>query len=297
MFRIGFEPKRLVLGCYIDLTFVFRDHTPLSALQLIDPRFGRPTTWGFFDPASLNNNPEHYSERGENSLEICAWLASAYSVTGTALYRDTFWDLVTHHGYARNALNNKIDGSTDENHSDTELMFLAYHALYYANQRLPAAHPRKAELERMTALFDAGLERAWLLARDERSPLWLGIYAGTAGFVAGAAKRGQATRAAAPSGASAADVAAAAWSLRRWAVDLVNWPVNATGRLDTVVQPFVVRGSTSAPLMRDIRPPAERTTSQWNNDPFAIADGSGYSEYQPSVWTLPYWLMKFNGLI
>jgi hypothetical protein len=249
--------------------------------SLIDPRTGKPTTWGFFGPEALNNDPDHYSERGENSLAFCGWLASAYSITGDVKYKTAFWDLVNNHGYVQNALNVKIDGSTDENHSDTELMFLAFHSLYYSYQRLPATHPRKAELKAMVSLFDASLERAYLLARDERSPLWFGVYAGTAG----------------KSKAHMSDAVAATWSLRHWAPDLINWQIDASIRQDTVIQPFYLRQSVDAELMRDIRPPSERVSSQWNNDPFAVHDGNGYTEVQPSVWTLPYWMMRHNQLI
>ena len=132
----------------------------------------------------------------------------------------------------------------------------------------------------MVQQFDESLARAYQLARDERSPLWFGVFAGTAG-----------------KSPQAGDAQAASWSLRHWAPDLINWPVDASTRLDTVVQPFFLRNSQDTKLMRDIRPPAERTSSQWNNDPFVLQDGGGFSEYQPSVWSLPYWLMNFNGLI
>ena len=35
------------------------------------------TTWGFWNPEELNHNPDHYSERSLNSLQIITYLAAA----------------------------------------------------------------------------------------------------------------------------------------------------------------------------------------------------------------------------
>jgi hypothetical protein len=107
-------------------------------LYLVDPSTGQHTTWGFWNPALVNDDPEHYSERGLNSLQILSYLATAYSVTRRALYRDTFNKLVVQHGYVLNAMNVKIDNPDDDNHSDNELISLAYHALFYAWRRVSA---------------------------------------------------------------------------------------------------------------------------------------------------------------
>ena len=107
-------------------------------LYLIDPSTGQPTTWGFWNPKEVNGDPEHYSERGLNSLEICAYLSTAYSVTRRAVYKDTFLKLITEHGYLLNTMNVKIDNPDDDNHSDNELITLAFHALFYSWQRISA---------------------------------------------------------------------------------------------------------------------------------------------------------------
>ncbi len=83
---------------------------------LIDPTTGKPTTWGFWGPKELNDNPERVSERGLGSLQILAWLTAAYSITGNATYHDLFWSLVNDHQYDKNTGNVKIDSTTDENH-------------------------------------------------------------------------------------------------------------------------------------------------------------------------------------
>lgn len=49
---------------------------------------GERTMWGFWDPEDLNNNPEYYSEKCLNSMEILSFLAVAYKYTGNEKYSD-----------------------------------------------------------------------------------------------------------------------------------------------------------------------------------------------------------------
>lgn len=107
-------------------------------LYLVDPSSGLHTTWGFWNPKEVNGDPAHYSERGLNSLEILSYLATAYSVTRRPLYKDTFNKLVVQHGYVLNTMNVKIDNPEDDNHSDNELITLAFHAMFYSWQRISA---------------------------------------------------------------------------------------------------------------------------------------------------------------
>jgi hypothetical protein len=97
---------------------------------------GRPTHWGFWNPTLVNDDPEHYSERGANSIGILAYLASAFSITGDQRYQLKFWDLANNFGYLYNAVNGKVDNPVEDNHSDNELIFQTYHILCYALQRL-----------------------------------------------------------------------------------------------------------------------------------------------------------------
>ena len=62
-------------------------------MYLIDPTTNKPTLWGFWNPSEVNDNPEHYSERGTNSLGALAYLASAYSVTRNHVYKKAFQNL------------------------------------------------------------------------------------------------------------------------------------------------------------------------------------------------------------
>ena len=42
---------------------------------------GTRTHWGFWNPENLNDDPQYYSERYSNSIEILAYLAVTYRYT------------------------------------------------------------------------------------------------------------------------------------------------------------------------------------------------------------------------
>jgi hypothetical protein len=251
-------------------------------LYLIDPSTGVPTAWGFWNPEEVNGNPEHYSERGTNSVGILAYTASAYSITHDEKYKKTFWDLAVNHDYLSNALNGKIDSPTEDNHSDNELFFQAYHIATYALQRLKGQEGSAlyAEVEEMVSALLPSMQRTFALIGGEKSPLWLGIYAGTGG------------QEVCPTA-----VSSAVWTLRHWAVDLIEWPISNDERWDLTASPFFSRDSTD-PIMIQIRPPSERAARKWNTDPFSLQDqDSGMSEEYPANWRFPYFLMRYNKLI
>jgi len=137
----------------------------------------------------------------------------------------------------------------------------------------------QAEMWEMASLVLPAFERTWLIIGAEYSPLWTAIYAGVAAQKV-----------------SSAALSHSVWSLRHWAIDLINWPLQNGDRWDVAPEPFYSRDSTK-PIMRQIRPPSERVSSHWNNDPYAIDAGSGMDEYEPSVWRLPYFLMLHYKLI
>ena len=252
-------------------------------LYFIQPATGKRTLWGFWNPKEINDEPEHYSERGTNSLEILGWLAQVYSVTGTQKYADKFWELVNDHKYVQNTLNVKIDSAIDENHSDTELIMLAYHALYYAYERLPEGHERKAAVWAMVEPLVPSLQRTFLLLKGELSPLSLGIYAGVAA-------QGKYL--------TAADKQAAVWSLRHWQMDNINWSIHGSQRMDLDISGHFLARLSDRPIMRHIRPPQERQSSEWNIDPFDVdPPAQGNAEYEPGVFLLPYYICAYHGLV
>jgi hypothetical protein len=251
-------------------------------LYLIDPTTSQPTTWGFWNPDAVNNDPAHYSERGANSLGILAFLASAYSLTRNTDYKSKFQELAWKHGYVRNALNVKIDNPDDDNHSDNELITLTFHTLFYAWHRISDVdEPNfKKEMWDLVAPLRPAAERTWDIIGSEFSPLWTAVFGGLIDL---------------PISQNYIDWSV--WTLRNWAADLVDWPIDQSQRLDVDKTPFTVRDQADAPIIRQIRPPSERQMTHWNNDPFIIKIGGGYSEFEPAIFRLPYFIMRFHGLL
>lgn len=253
-------------------------------LYLIDPSTGKPTTWGFWNPKLVNEDPSHYSERGTNSLGILAYLVSAYSITADEKYSKMFWNLGLNYDYIYNVNNAKVDNPAEDNHSDNELLFQTYHILFYSLRRLqnnPSLQSQEIEREvtAMVEVLKPSIERLWCIVQGEKNPLWLGIYAGAAGMKV-----------------LEEDISDAAWTLRRWSIDMIAWPVDNSLRWDVTLSPFYGRDSTD-PLMRQILPPSERSTQKWNSDPFKYGGGSGYSEEYPGIFNMPYFIMRYYGLI
>ena len=119
-------------------------------------------------------------------MEICGRLALLYSITGKPYYKEHFWALVQDHQYDYNVANAKIDSAVDENHSDTELLMLAFHSMFYSLWRLDHGQTTmggaevREEVAEMMATMESGIQRTWQLLKGELNGLWLGIYAGTA---------------------------------------------------------------------------------------------------------------------
>ena len=254
---------------------------------LIDPTTGQRTLWGFWNPKELNYEREHYSERPTNSLGILAYLASAYSVTRKHIYKKKFNELVENFNYVQNCLNEKIDNPDDDNHSDNELMSVTYHILFYAWHRLPASTideiTFKNEVKEMRDLLLPSALKVWKLIGSEFNPLWTSIYLGLGGL---------------KDRVESADlyIERSVHTLRRNALDLVDWPVDHSVRADITLTPFHVRDK-DWDTIKEVLPPDQRPTTHFNADLFAAVTGSGMQEYDPSVFRLPYYMMRFYGLL
>ena len=135
----------------------------------------------------------------------------------------------------------------------------------------------------MVQAVNPSLERMWTLVESERSPLWLAMYGGACGRPE-----------------SPQQVQTAAWSLRHWALDLIDWPVDNTVRYDTTPSPYYPRDAdpeTSEHTIREIIPPSERATRKPNSDPYEPKNGSGNGEEAPWVFALPYYMLKYYKML
>ena len=224
---------------------------------------GKPTRWGVWAPEKLNDDPEWAFERGLNSLQIISFLSAAYHVTEDAKFRDALQSLFTQHGYAHNTINQKITLPYEDNHSDDELAYLPYYALFQTN---PA--------KRYQPIFEASLERTWNHVAQHKSSLWAIITS-----VCLEPKR----------------MEDALWSLREWPLDPIDWPVPAVHRLDVSLDRYPDR--FGKPQITQLLPPDERRLQRWNGNPYRVEGGSGAAALDPGAWLLPYWMARYHELI
>ena len=258
------------------------DHILDNGLVYFGPD-GKRTTWGVWDPPSLNHDLRRIGDRGLNSLEILSFLATAGHITRDARYEAAARELIEQHAYAANTVFQKVAWPPEAvNHSDDELAFLAYYPLLRYERD---AKRREAYL--------ASLRYAWSIERPERSPLFNLIYG--AGLQserhADPAKRPQAGLV----DAAAYDRDACLAWFRDVPVDTVSWTIRNSDRRDVVLGPPDDQGRrrSATPL-----PVGERRVMKWNGDPYVLDGGEeGRVRDDGAFILLPYWLGVYHRLL
>jgi len=236
---------------------------------------GKHTTWGIWNPDYLNDNPDWYDERGPNSMQILSWLLTAYNKTGEQLFMDSYRQLTEQHGYAINIVNQKITQPSDDNFSDDELAHLPYFTYLWSERR------------DLDAAFARSINRARKILRGEKSSLWNMIYAVALSRLGADAQGGMEV--------DPNLLEDAAWTLRTWPTEQIQWPVSNLARQDQLRSPYLTRSNTAQSLR--LFPYDENSMYRWNGNPYEYGSGSGQTEYDPSAWLLPYWMGRYYGFI
>lgn len=252
-------------------------HIVKNDLYLIDWD-GKPTRWGRWNPVYVNSFPPMIGDRKLNSSNIIGMLQTAYRFTGKEKYMETALSLMKEHGYLENLMKpfseiGLAPGDADDlsrllsdgwNHSDDEMYFLGYWGLYrYALNDTLKNRYREAILDHHDT------------ERPEREGLW-NIMA----YVAG--EKGH-------------DPEDAAWYLKEYPVDLIEWDVRNSHRKDITLAEPNFRNQTTA----EVLPPDELRIARHNANRF-IPDGGngGTSEMSAGdIWLLPYWMGRYLGVI
>jgi hypothetical protein len=230
--------------------------------------FGNHTQWGRWDPPYVNYNPGAYDARGLQSLQIAAFLLSAARLTGKDEYLTAWTYLAQEQGYDINLINQDITIPDDTNFSDWELAAVPLLTLLRLKGDLAA---------RVSARECAA--RTHRINRRERSSLFLAVYAiGN------------------PDDTDA--IEDALWTLRTYPVSQINWPVRNSQRMDIIDSRDKTRMNTKQ--IRELLPYNENGLLRWNGNPFSyqtIDGGSGLTEYDPTGFLLPYWLLRYLNVL
>jgi hypothetical protein len=242
------------------------NHILDNRYQLVD-RDGERTRWGWWGPDAIWDDPD---ETGLRALHMLSHLRVALHLTQQpalrARYRAAYDDLIGTHRYHLLTRNQKIMVPGSINHSDDELAFLSFYPLLrYEND--PG----------LLTVYRQSLERSWRIERPERNPLWNFIYAAGAG--ATEFDRGESVR-----------------TLQEIPMDLVQWTVRNSHRLDVPLDPAPDRHERRQALV--VLPYDELPMSKWNGNPYRVDGGNGgRTEDDGAYFLLPYWLGRYHGLI
>jgi len=246
------------------------DHIVRHNWYLIDYD-DKPTQWGRWHPEYVNRFPRGVGDRRLNSIEIIAFLQTAYHFTSKDLYRQKAFELLHDHGYLDNitapvkGLSRVpgIDLTTEWNHSDDELAFLSYWNLY-----------RYAFTPELREQYRRAIRDHWGIERPEKNPLWNFLYAAT--------------------GAEEFDLEESIWSLKEFPLDTISWTIRNSPRQDLEpVAPNFRHQSTKSVL-----PPDERPMSKYNGNAFQLDGGDGgREEFSGDIFLLPYWLGRYLDVI
>lgn len=240
------------------------DYIVDNGYQLIDWD-GKRTTWGFWDPKSLNDSPLHYIECGLNSLQMLSFLKVAHAVTGDQKYEDHYRKLILEDGYLNNILLSKKVFPDENNHSDDQLGFVAWY---------PILQLEKDPRVRRALL--SGVRRHYEVVKPEQPSFYTFVYATVD-----------------PAGA---DIAGAVENLRQIPTDRRQWAMKNSQRADVHFSP--VPNRFGKPVLSHVLPVDERHFDKWNGDPYLPDEGGdGTREDDGAAYLLPYWMGRFHGFI
>jgi len=254
----------------VDLMDSIMDHIVRNDWYLVDYD-GKPTLWGRWNPEYVNKFPRQVGDRRLNSAEIISFLQAAYHFTGKETYRQKAYELMAEHGYLDNIMIPVreigrvpgIDLTTEWNHSDDELAFLSYWNLY-----------RYAFTDELRRKYRAAIRDHWQMERPEKNPLWDFIYAAT--------------------GANDFDLEDSIWWLREFPLDMIGWTVANSHRRDIERLATNFREQST----KTVLPPDERPMGKHNTNGFHLDGGDGgRREYSGDIYTLPYWMGRYLGII
>ncbi|CBY23617.1 unnamed protein product [Oikopleura dioica] len=251
---------------------------------------GIPTKWGHWDPYSVNQDMDRYSERGLNSLQILTYLSAAevlvkkYGMTAKNDYMAHFDYLYNGENYKRNLGNVKLQATSEDNYSDDEQQFLAYYLFYFTVLR--DSHLSSLDDETI-AVFKDSLYKTWKHVSYSENSVMAGVALAMLGDELSEADKDFTKK-------------ILVKDLVRMPISQVTWDFDATPgttRKDMYLDPNIDRwGDVGSHVTLPI-PKDEQAYLQWNADPFMFTGSGGNREYPGTLYLLPYWLARYQNIL
>ncbi|MCA9099077.1 MAG: hypothetical protein KDA36_11845, partial [Planctomycetaceae bacterium] len=248
---------------------------------------GKPTRWAHFSPNDLNRKPAWVSERGMNSYAMLTYLSIAHHITGDQKYRDIYIKLAMDHGFGMNGMSQYkwIPGSHSPGHQPGDnLTFMNYyHLLRYETDPT------------LLSMYYFAIDRHWSFEKYERNSFTNFIYA--------ACCRGKIRKDnwrevdLSPPAKCYED---AVDTLKRYPLDLVEWPMSNAHRIDML--PLEGEDREHAKIGSGIDghafPIDERHEIYWDWDPWKLGSNNQGMVLRPGFhYLLAYYMGRFHGFI
>eukprot|EP00762_Andalucia_godoyi_P005662 ANDGO_06469.mRNA.1 hypothetical protein len=235
---------------------------------------GKPTKWGVWDPALINNVPFWYDGRGLNSLQMLAWCLVGLKHSGDDMFVDAIQFLVDSGQYDVNILNTMVTVPEDYNHSDDELTFWNYVTFAHGLHENPYLSRVPSHLR---SYFFQSLIRSYRFINREKPSLYTAMFYYMFDLLQEPVPRYMDRN---------EHLAAARSKLARYPRDLVDWPLDETLRIDVRID---YRRDRDNRLQSAYAFDSEtRSCLWWNCSPFELTGGSGTGEDAGTVWLLPF---------
>lgn len=239
------------------------DHIERNNFMLVDFD-GKPTTWANWSPESLNNDDRWVWERGVNSLELLAFIKTAYHMSGKKHYDELYMQMIKKYHYALNAAQHKVkDGHTC--HIDDNLGFLAATTLL-----------RLEDNPDIRRLILMGMEHHFEYEKIERTPLWNFMYAA---FTGRDSCLGDAVQA-----------------MRELPLSLIKYETVNSNRRGLVYDDEQEYWG-EPPQLKVPLPMDERPLRKYDSNPFEVDGGNSTSAEDGTMYLLPYWFARYYKLI
>ena len=253
---------------------------------------GKPTRWAVYDPGTINDTRDHWSDRGLNSLSILSYLKVAEHMTGDPKYTQAYRKLIAQDKYAMNVMFAKLSGGRGSgNHSDNEMAFMSYYDLI------------KYETDDdLLQYYTASLATYWHGTAPEMNPLF--------NFIAAVSLRGKKYS----DPFETVDLTLPGdWredsldTLRRMPLDRVDWKHNNSNRKDIVPARDLTLEDDAGDNLGyrtngRVIPVDEQYFDFWNHNPYDLnsggdEQGEGHGLGDGGVFLLPYYMGLYHGFI
>lgn len=251
---------------------------------------GKPTRWGNFSPEKINQDDRWWVERGLKSLSILAYLSVTHHITGDQKYRDAFLELAVENSYAINGLTQPkamlSPGAFGQGDDDMAFMNY-YHLLRYESD------------PKLRNIFNYAVYWHWQIEKYERNPLFNVIYAACNLGKERADQWGTADLS--PSAGWLNDTV---FTLKRFPLDLIDWPMSNAHRLDVIPLRQFARGPGPGHIGKGCRvdgytfPIDESHAVQSDHDAWVLTRSSDGTRLNTGVsFVLPYYMARVHGFI